>query len=124
MISNALDVVDAEYSSNIADSVTVLKTITEVASKKMKKMNSVDSVLFYAQDSNSSDDESEAEIGVNNEISNQIDEQLLLFPNKSIRYNVTERENIIYFIFLFQKIKSLSVNKGEKLENNSIERRM
>lgn len=124
MISNALDVVDAEYSSNIADSVTVLKTITEVASKKMKKMNSVVSVLFYAQESNSSDDESEAEIGVDNEISNQIDEQLLLFPNKSIRYTVTERKNIICFIFLFQKIKSLSVNKGEKLENNSIERRM
>ena len=53
----------------------------------MKKMNSVVSDLFDEQDPNSS----EAKIGVDNEI----DEQLLLFRSRSIKFTVTERESII-----------------------------
>ena len=121
IISTVLDVVDAEFSSNSEDSVTVLKTITEVVTKKMKKMNSVVSVLFEAEEGISSDDESDLEVGVDNEISNQIEEQMLLFPDKSIKYTVTEIESVVS---LFIRMKCLYESKGEKLKNNSIARRM
>ena len=121
IISTALDVVDAEFSSNSEDSVTVLKIITEVVTKKMMKMNNVVSVSFEAEEVISSDDESDVDVGVDMEISNQIEEQMLLFPDKIIKHTVTEIESVVS---LFIKTKSLYESKGEKLKNNSIARRM
>ena len=84
-------------------------------------MNSVVSVLFEAEEVISSDDESDSDVVVDIEISNQIEEQMLLFPDKSIKYTVTEIESVVS---LFIRMKCLYESKGEKLKNNSITRRM
>ena len=119
IISNALDVVDAEYSSNSADSVTVLKTITDVVTKKMKKMNCVVSELFSEEETNTSDEEDESVIVAieNDSIDKEIAAEMLSFPLKSIIYTSVEKNNVIA---LFEKMKGISKNKGEKVKNHTI----
>ena len=46
---------------------------------------------------------------------------MLLFPDKSIKYTVTEIESVVS---QFIEIKSLHESKGENLKNNSIARRI
>ena len=119
IISNALDVVDAEYSSNSADSVTVLKAITDVVTKKMKKMNGVVSELFSEEETDTSDEEDESEIveNENKSIDKEIAAEMSSFPVKSIKYTSVEKGNVIA---LFEKIKGISKNKGENVKNHTI----
>lgn len=86
IISNTLDVVEAECSSKSADSVTVLKTITDVVTQKIKKMNGVVSELFGEEETDTSDEEDESIIvaNENDSIDKEIAAEMLSFPVKSI----------------------------------------
>ena len=117
IISNALDGVDAEYSRNSADSAAVLKTITDVVSKKMKKMNNVVSDLFQEEETDLSDEEDESEVFADSSIEKEIADEMISFPVKSIKYTSIERENVIA---LFKKIKCAHESKGEKLFDHTI----
>lgn len=95
IITNALDEVDAEYSTNSADSAAVLRTITNVISKKIKKMNNVVSDFFQEEETDLSDEEDDSEVIGDNSVEKEIAVEMKSFPVKSIKYNLIERENVI-----------------------------
>lgn len=117
IITNALDEVDAEYSTNSADSAAVLRTITDVVSKKMKKMNNVVSDLFQEEETDLSDEEDDSEVIGDNSVEKEIAVEMISFPVKSIKYTSIERENVIG---LFKKVKCAHENKGPKLSDHTI----
>ena len=116
IITNALDEVDAEYSTNSADSAAVLRTITDVVSKKMKKMNNVVSDLFQEEETELNDEEDNSEVIGDNSVGKEIAVEMISFPIKSIKYTSIERENVIA---LFKK-KCAHENKGPKLSDHTI----